>query len=259
MNAPAQYLEELRGAMSLYPTWFPGDPIELGTFGTIRDGRFVADGRLLDLGIEVVPTNPEQKQPVKCQSGMKLQAMSSASAKTGLNDAKPGATLEATREYAWAFVARGMSKTEIHNIHEVRCAVLEAQKAGEWHKKWLLVSEVRHVEHLNVLVARSIKAKGRIRGDGTVADWLDILLQGEASFELSTDDFFTVPNAKHVTPLYGLRKLRSFFDPQLRPINGGGPRAPDPDSSADEDLELELSNDEPFLRLLGLRLDTSAG
>jgi hypothetical protein len=141
-----------------------------------------------------------------------------------------------------------MSKTEIHNIHEVRRTVLEAWKIGDWQREWLLVSEVRRVEHLNVLVARSSKAKGRIRGKGTSAEWLDILLQGEASFEVSADDVFTVPNAKHATPLYGLRKLKGFFDPQLRPISGGDACGATSSSPAAEDLGLEIANDEPFFR-----------
>ena len=55
MDAPARYLEELRSELGLYPTWFPGDPVELGAFGRIVRGRFVTDGRLADLGITVEP------------------------------------------------------------------------------------------------------------------------------------------------------------------------------------------------------------
>ncbi len=88
--------------MSLYPTWLPGESIELGAFGTIQDGRFRPDGRLADFGIVVVPTTPEQKQPVKYQRGIKLQAASSLSAKAGLIDAELGVDFEVTREYVLA-------------------------------------------------------------------------------------------------------------------------------------------------------------
>jgi hypothetical protein len=127
MDAPAQYLEELRSALGLYPNWLPGDPLELGAFGTLVRGRFVADGRLADLGIEVVPVHHAQPQPVKEHRGMKFRASSKTEAKAGSIDAELGVEVEAAREYAWAFAARGMTKVEIQNIHEVRRLVLEAR------------------------------------------------------------------------------------------------------------------------------------
>jgi hypothetical protein len=231
MDAPVQYLEELRGDLGLYPTWLPGDPLELGAFGTLVRGRFVADGRLADLGIEVVPVHHAQPQPIKKHRGMKFRASSQTEAKLAAVDAELGVEVEAAREHAWAFAARGMTKIEIQNIHEVRRLVLEARKAGDWQAGWLLVSE------LTVLVARSRLAKGKIRARGTLAEPLDILLHQEASYELATDDVFTVPGARNATPLYGLRKLRGFFDPQLRAIKGGG---------GDDEVALEVANDEPL-------------
>lgn len=241
MDAPVQYLEELRGDLGLYPTWLPGDPLELGAFGTLVRGRFVADGRLADLGIEVVPVHHAQPQPVKKHRGMKFRARSHTEAKLAAVDAEFGVEVEAAREHAWAFAARGMTKIEIQNIHEVRRLVLEARKAGTWQREWLLVSELRRVDHLTVLVARSRLAKGTIRARGTIAEPFDVLLHQEASYELSTDDVFTVPGARNATPLYGLRKLRGFLDPQLRAIRGGGGSDDD-----DDDDALEIANDEPL-------------
>lgn len=241
MDAPVQYLEELRGDLGLYPTWLPGDPMELGAFGTLVRGRFVADGRLADLGIEVVPVHHAQPQPVKKHRGMKFRASSQTEAKLTAVDAELGVEVEAAREHAWAFAVRGMTKIEIQNIHEVRRLVLEARKAGDWQAGWLLVSELRRVDHLTVLVARSRLAKGKIRARGTIAEPLDILLHQEASYELSTDDVFTVPGARNATPLYGLRKLRGFLDPQLRGIRGG-----DAGGGGEDEVALEVANDEPL-------------
>lgn len=237
------YLEELRGEVALYPTWLPIDPMELGAFGTLQRGRFVTDGRLADLGIEVVTSASEQTQPIKFQRGMKVGSAVSASAKAEHLDAGMGISFEATRAYAWAFVARGMSKVEIRNIHEVQREVLEAQRRGDWRREWLLVSELRCVELLNVLVARGNLVKATVRGKGTVAEPLDVLLQADAKFELSGDGFFSVQNARSVTPLYGLRKLRGRWDPQLGPISRGTRGHVDGDADA-----LEIANNEPLFR-----------
>ena len=91
-------------------------------------------------------------------------------------------------------------------------------------------------------VARSRLAKGKVRARGTIAEPLDILLHQEASYELSTDDVFTVPGARNATPLYGLRKLRGFLDPQLRAIRGGDAEH----ELAGDELSLEIANDEPL-------------
>jgi hypothetical protein len=240
MDAPVKYLEELRGELGLYPTWLPGDPITLGSFGRIERGQFVADGHLSNLGIELVPVEQTQDQIIKKQRGMKLNAASQTTAKAGWLDAELGVEFEVAREHAWAFAARGMRKLEIGNIFEVRRAVLEAFKAGDWQRKWLLISELRRVDHLTVLVARSKHARGKIRAKGQIAEPYDILLQEEASFELSTEDVFSVPGIKRSTPLYGCRKLKGLLDPGLETVRGGFDEAPD------DDLGLELANNEPL-------------
>ena len=239
MDAPARYLDELRSELGLYPTWFPGDPIELGAFGRIVRGRFVADGRLAELGIDVVPRRQEQKTSIKKQHGMKLAAAAGAAAQGGALDAELGIDFSIEREYAWAFAARGMSAAEIGNLLEVERALLEAYRLGDWRRQWLVVAEVRHVDHLNVLVARSGQAGFRVRGRGALAEPLDVLLQEDARFELTTDDIFSVHNARNTTPLYGLRKLTGIFDPELRATRSG-------EGGGSVVLSLEVATDEPF-------------
>jgi hypothetical protein len=240
MDAPKQYLEELRGELALYPTWLPGEPIELGAFGMIHRGRFVVDGRLADRDILVKSEQLNGKLDLKKSHHIKFQAATGGSAKPGAYDAELGIELQIERLHAWAFAARGVTKTEIVNIDEVRRAVVEARKAGSWDARWLIVTEVRHAEHLNVLISRSKQTSGRVRGKGTLVDPFDVLMQEDASFELSSDDVFRVTKVKQATPLYGLRKLRGFLDPQLRSISSA------PDSTSIDSETLEVANDEPL-------------
>jgi hypothetical protein len=261
MDAPRQYLKELRGELSLYPTWLPGEPIELGAFGTIKRGSFVPDGRLRDLGIGIVAKRHNAKLDVKRSRGIKLHgaaglavpgavqhaAISGAprgkpNASSSL-DAEQGVDVEFERAYAWAFAARGMTKVEIDNIDEVQREVLAALRARKWERQWLIVTDVRHAEHLNVLISRSRGAKGRLHATGSLSEPLDILLL-ETSFELSSVDVFQVRNVRHATPLYGLRKLRGFLDPRVRAIQGGDTDGTQAEFEADETLE--QANDEPL-------------
>lgn len=232
-------MEELRSELALYPTWLPGDPIELGSFGRIVGGRFVRDGRLADLGIEMVTMHHEQPQPLKKHRGVTFRAGSQTLAKTGWIDAEFGVDIELASKHAWVFAARGVTKVEIDNILEVRRAVLEAQRAGEWKRGWLLVSELRRAAHLTVLVARSKAVRTGIKAKARLHTPEDVLLEENAVFELSTDDVFAVPGVKNTTPLYGLRKLRGLLDPELEAIRGGS-------HHADEILDLEPAPTEPM-------------
>src|SRR5262249_50269262 len=59
-----------------------------------------------------------------------------------------------------------------------------------------------------------------------------------------SSDLFQGPNAKHTPPLYGLRKLKGWLDPQLTPIHGHGP--PSVPAGGSVELSLEEANDERF-------------
>lgn len=74
-------------------------------------------------------------------------------------------------------------------------------KDGTWDKQWLLVTELQRVDRLNIAVAQSKATKGELRGNGTIADPLDVLLTAEASFSLDATDVFQLPNARDTTAL----------------------------------------------------------
>lgn len=235
MDAPERYLEELRSELSAYPTWLPTDGIELGAFGHIVEGRFVPTGRLADLEIPVERLESTSGQPFKKQRGMKLATNSTA--ELGAFDLSVNVSFEATSAYAWAFAASGVRKTEVKNIFEVNRLVVEAYKAGDWQRDWLLVTAVWSVDRLTLLVARSKQVTVQVNAKGAFAESLDVLLAETATLYYNSDDFFCVPGAKAVTPLYGLQRLQGVFSKNLRGISDGIEAAP---------LALEAADDEPF-------------
>jgi hypothetical protein len=237
MDAPERYLEELRSELSAYPTWLPTDGIELGSFGGIVDGRFVSAGRLADLDIPVESTEPPPGQSFKKQRGMKLTTGSATLATFGAFDLSVDVSFEATSAYSWAFAARGARKIEVKNILEVNRLIVEAYKAGTWERNWCLVTAVWRVDRLTLLVARSKQVTARAHAKGTVAEPFDVLLEETATFQYASDDFFCVPGAKDVTPLYGLHKLQGVLGKHLRGISRDIVAAP---------FTLETTDDEPF-------------
>jgi hypothetical protein len=221
MDAPRKYLEELRSEFAFYPMWMPADRVELGSFGTFVDGAFRRGGRLADLGVDFVPKAHATKSSFKKQRGMTFRAGSSSAGQAGVIDASIAVTVSADSAYAWAFGAAGARKAEIEDILQVQTAVLGARRTGLWKDEWLLVSEIYEVDTLNVLIAKSRNVQGVIKAKAKIPSPEDVLVAEDVSYGFDASDFFVVENAKHTTPLFGLRKVSGFFGKSVGPISGG--------------------------------------
>jgi hypothetical protein len=221
MGAPRRYWDELGTELAAKPTWFPGDPVELGAFGSIVEGIFRPAGRLADLNIAFEATLPSEGQPFKHQRGMKVGFAGGANASASKVDIGVEVQLESTSETGWVFTAVGMHKIEIGNIYEVSRRVLEAQKAGDWKNKHRLVTAVWRVDRLSVVVAHAKAKTAKVHAKGTFADPLDALFEASSSVESTATDFTVVRDARDATPLYSLHKLGGWLDPSLRPISSG--------------------------------------
>jgi hypothetical protein len=242
MDAPKQYMEELRSELGFYPTWLPTAAIELGTFGTLHRGVFRRAGSLRDLAIDFTIKPGATKSSFKKHRGMQFRIRSEIKAEVGPVDAAVGVELSSRRAYAWAFAAAGARLDEIDDILPVATAILQTHRTGLWKREWLLVTEVEHVDRLSVVIAKSTDVKGEIVAKAKIADGSDILLCEESSYRFASSDVFVVENAKATTPLYGLRALRGTFRRGLEPISGGdgGKKV------ADDDLSLQRANDAPM-------------
>jgi len=239
MDAPVQYMHELRDELSLYPTWFPFDRVEVGAYGTLKRGKFYVDGMLSDLDIAMHTDEQQTDGNLKKSQGVAFTSRSNSQATAGLIDLSVGVDVHFERAHSWAFAAKGVSTLRITNIAEVRRGVLEAQRRGDWRSNWLLVTELRKTAMLNVLVARSRNVSGRVTARGTLAA-ADVLLGEDAAFDFQADDVFMVEKHRNGTPLYGLRKLKGLFRPDLEPTAGG------PASDVSDESGLEIADDESF-------------
>lgn len=205
--------------------------------GRIAGGRFVVEGRLADLGVPIETTAETGGQLFSKQRGMRSSKAILTAAQANSVDLGAEIQLQASTAFSWAFCAVGARQVAIKNILEVNRLVVEAQKAGTWDSGWQLVTEIWRVDRLTVLVARAKDVSATVKAKGTVAEPLDVLVEATATYEYNSDDFFCVPNATNVSPLYGLRKLKGWIDPKLKPIGSG---------TALVELSLEPAREEPF-------------
>jgi hypothetical protein len=215
MDAPVQYMEELRGELSFYPTWLPSDPIELGSYGRFDRGRFVVDGRLATQGIEVIQYEQEYQEGFQRQRGVRIAARAAGAARSEVIDLGTGAELEFERKFAWAFAVQSIRAVAIRNIEAVKKAVLDARELKAWDDDWLVVTELREATGLRVLVARAKNVKARMLGKGTV-DAAKVLLAADGHLEYQAEDVFVAQSAKPTTPLFALRKVQGYFSKELR-------------------------------------------
>jgi hypothetical protein len=215
-------MEELRSEIGLYPTWLPGDTMVLGSVGTFVRGSFRKVASLRDFGIDFTSRLDSSTTSFKMQRGMTFQAESRTTADIGVVGASITVAVGARSAYSWAFGASGVRKEEIEDVLQVQSAILAAVNIGTWKPAWLVISEVYHVDTLNIIVATSQDVRGNIDVKGKLATPGDVLLSHDTTYQLAAADFFVVANAKHTTPLFGLRQLQGLFSKGLVPISGGG-------------------------------------
>lgn len=236
MDAPVQYLKEVRGELSLYPTWLPSDAMELGSYGTFVRGRFVVSGRLADHGITIEKDAQEPKKGWQKLSGVRLTHQSGVEAEAGLVDLSAGASLAFEREFSWAMGVSGIRTVTIRNIGQVNAAVLAAFKEKTWKAEWLLVTEIRQVARLNLFIASSENVRVGVKGEGTVEAG-EVLFTADSSFAYEANDVFCVKGEKDTTPLFGLHKIQGFFSKENRPMSS---------ARGEEQVELLEARNESF-------------
>jgi hypothetical protein len=237
MDAPRQYSEELRSELGFYPTWLPTDPIEIGTIGTFERGVFRKAGTLAELGIDVVLKVAASKHDFVKQRGLEFRAVLKGDATVAAVDAALGVEFSASRSSAWAFAAAGAQLVEIENLMHVAAGVMDRRSAGVWRDEWLLVTELQRVDVLNVVVAQSKGASGRLTGKGKLSSPVDILLGEDVSYDFDGTSTYVVKNARKTSPLFGLRRVRGLLDKRLRPISSAR------SAGTDRDLNLEREPD----------------
>lgn len=226
MGAPLSYVRELRAELGLFPTWFPNDPIELGAFGRMKDGRFVREGSLSDLGITVKRRVGPVGSGFTKRKGVETKLGAEVKAETDLVDASVGVELSIVRDSAWIFACRGDSLVEIENVFDVKNQLLAARRTrtDQWDDAFVVVTAVRRARALAVLVARRAGAKLHALGEGNVAEPEEILLSTKLELRRSASDVFLVRElAKETTPLFELRHVRrGLFKDGLVPMVGRG-------------------------------------
>lgn len=167
MGISAQYSKEIRGNLSYFPCWEPGDKVSPGDIGELAEGVFHRQGTLRE-------TFPELSVVVRREATRNRVSFHSLNAVTVELDAtatapgleavgtKASAQVAFSRGGAVIFHAQDCSRRFIDNLGEVR-RFIETHR-GAWPKGHALVSHVEDAESFSVLVSGGAGASLTLEG-----------------------------------------------------------------------------------------------
>jgi hypothetical protein len=235
MRSPVQrYQREINDALGFHATWLPADRIELGEFGTFKEGRFRKAGRLSDLGVEVTSSEASLPQPLLYNSASGTKIALGVKAGIAVPAASGAVSLDFTESGACVFQAEGVRQRRIENRMAISQAIIELWKKEKWNKDWHLVEDLYTAACATIVVSLDHQASVVLSAS---AQGLPItttaLANVGANFSVAHQDgrLVTVVGARDCSPLFRSARLKTgwFSDPELAgvpPAEGEGEGEP---------------------------------
>lgn len=218
------YQSEMHDNMGFFPTWLPGDPIEVGDAGILEGGRFRKMASLRELGIDCPIEESATKQDVKYTATHGTSLSTGAGAGVAAL-AKVEINVEFSSEGAFVFHASGLRERSLQG----RAAIAKRLKAkldsGDWEKDWLLVESCKEAECATILVSSDRSAGISLRASSDLPLPGIALADPRINLEVTgtRGRVVQVLSAAGARPLYScLRLSTSFFGgASLQPVRGG--------------------------------------
>ncbi|HJX53679.1 MAG TPA: hypothetical protein VJ801_13010 [Polyangia bacterium] len=225
MASPVKlYQKEMHDNLGFFATWLPGDPIEIGDAGVLKNGGFRREGSLAELGIRCDVSEGSSTQDVKytSTSGTKLAFSAGANA-AGV--AKTEITIDFSREGAFVFHASGLRTRRLSNRMEVARKLLAAYRTAKWPKNWWLVEALHTAQRATIIVS-----EGNSAGVSLAASAAAIPSVSLADPKITLSVTSTRGRLVHVVGAQGLRPLYAclrvedplFGEPRVEAVRGIG-------------------------------------
>lgn len=223
MASPAKlYQKEMHNNVGFFATWLPGDHMELGAVGVMKDGQFRQEATLLDLGIKYKPSDEGSPQPLKYTSSKGTSIKTSVSAKV------PGVTADVTIDFsgegAFLFDALNVRHVRIRNRFDVTADILECYEEGKWDKEWYVVESLHVADSATIIVSHDQSASIVLAASSqlpipstTLAD-----PRVELSVKSAHGKTFQIISGRNLQPLYACLRLKDdlFRAPKVVPVRG---------------------------------------
>jgi len=218
MGISEVYTEEVHDHLSpYYANWEPGEPLQLGDYGTLDGDKFDRLGNIRTFGISFDVRSDKVGDQKKFSSEGTRERSGGASAEGTVNsvvDAKAELAITFTRKNSVFFNAANCTTDSIEDIADVGRKLIDMYENDErWKKKWVVVTHI--VTASNTIIAVGTKAQSsvtfEVAGDTKTIDLAD------ASIDLKVasrdEGLYTVDslNGRGITPLMKLHRITTGF------------------------------------------------
>jgi|SRR5215471_2985151 len=223
MASPVQrYQREMHDNIGFFATWLPGDLLELGDIGTLKDGTFRKRSSLGELGIKYQASalGASQNLQYTSKSGTTFSVDSSLAAPKPL-DISAAIKVEFSSEGSFLFHASNVRNRRLENIANLTRAILEVWNTGNWDKNWYVVESIHQADCATVIVSEEVSAgvtfsaKGALGGIPLADPRVDL------SISSSRGKMAQIIAGRDLRPLYSCLRVREgWFSTSLEAVRG---------------------------------------
>lgn len=228
MASPVKlYQREMHDNLGFFPTWLPGDRIEIGDVGILEGGRFRKMTSLAELGIAQKTEAGAATQDVQYTSshGTKI-AFSAGAEATAV--AKAEITVDFTSEGAFVFHASRLRPQYLENRAAVGQEILKVYNKGKgkWEEKWLLVEALHTAERATIIVSEDSSAGLVLVASAETPLSSISLVDPKVGLKIASTHgkVVHVIGGKGLHPLYSCLRVKDplFGEPSVQPVRGAG-------------------------------------
>jgi hypothetical protein len=233
MASPVQrYQREMHDNVGFFATWLPGDLLEIGDIGTLKDGGFRRRLSLRELGIEhqASALGASQNLQYTSKNGTAFSVDSSAATSSPL-EITATIKVEFSSEGAFLFHASGVRNRRLENIETLSRPLLEFWKKRNWDKNWYMVESIHQADYATVIVSEEISAGVTFNARGALSGIPLADPQVDLSISSSRGRMIQVIAARGLRPLYSCLCVREgwFSGASVQAVRGesahpGGPQ-----------------------------------
>jgi len=218
-----RYQREMHDNIGFFATWLPGDLLELGDIGTLKDGTFRKRSSFRELGIKCQESmrGASQNLQYTSKSGTTFSVDSSIAAPKPL-DIAAAIKVEFSSEGSFLFHAMNVRNRRLENNASLTEAMLEVWNSGKWEKDWYVVESIHEADCATVIVSEDISAGVTFNAKGALGGLPLADPQVTLSISSSRGKMAQIIAGRYVRPLYSCLRVRAgwFSGPSVEPVRG---------------------------------------
>jgi hypothetical protein len=223
MASPVKvYQREMHDNLGFFPTWLPGDGIQIGDAGVLEGGRFRRTASIAELGIVCEVSTAAATQDVQYTSTQGISIGTKAGAAAAL--AKGEIRIEFSRKGAFLFHASRLQAQQLENRTKLGDEIVKAYERGKWNKDWLLVETLHTADCATVIVSEDSSAELVLAAsaEGPLASISLADPKIGLTVASTRGRIVHIIGGKGLRPLYSCLRLKVpfFGSPSTQPVRG---------------------------------------